>query len=53
MDFLQATMELFGVSGTDQAFKIARYGRRVSKGEIPSFNPWEAVMGAKTTKHTP
>jgi hypothetical protein len=50
MDFLQATMELFGVSGTDQAFKIARYGRRVSKGEIPNFNPWEAVMGSAPKK---
>jgi hypothetical protein len=47
MDFLQATMELFGVSGTDQAFKTARYLRKVNQGKISNPNPVEAIIGAR------
>jgi hypothetical protein len=46
MDGLQSAMEAFGVVGTDQTFKTARYARQASKGNIESPNVWDAVAGS-------
>lgn len=45
MDSLQTAMEFYGVSGTDQAFKIARYARRAQQGKIADPNLHDAVLG--------
>ena len=46
MDGMQSAMDAFGVVGTDQTFKTARYARQASKGNIESPNVWDAVAGS-------
>lgn len=45
MDTLQSSMDLYGVSGTDQTFKVLRYARKAQQGQIDDPNVVEAVVG--------
>lgn len=46
LDAGEATGEFFGVPGTEQAVKTARYAHRVQLGKVDDPNAWEAVVGA-------
>jgi hypothetical protein len=50
MDELQSSMEAFGVSGTDQAFKIGRYAKKVNEGKIDNPSIVDAIAGSGSTK---
>jgi hypothetical protein len=46
----EAAGDFFGVPGTTQAARIARYAHRAHQGKIDNPNPWDAVVGAPSKK---
>jgi hypothetical protein len=46
MDGVQSAMDAFGVVGTDQAFKTARYARAANNGSIENPNVWDSIAGS-------
>ena len=46
-DTLQSAMEVFGVSGRDQAFKTLHYVKRAQQRDVENPNVWDAVVGSE------
>lgn len=46
MDTLQTVMDAYGVVGTDQLFKTAKYARKVENDQVADPNIWDAITGA-------